>query len=56
MSQLMNESKSPIYHGTFTEENIDTFLDENINALESKTRRGSHSVTIRVDGDGYSIT
>lgn len=56
MSQLMNESKSPIYHGTFTEENIDTFLDENINAPESKTRRGSHSVTIRVDGDGYSIT
>lgn len=52
MSQLMNESKSPIYHGTFTEENIDTFLDENINALESE----SHSVTIRVDGDGYSIT
>lgn len=52
MSQLMNESKSPIYHGTFTEENIDTFLDENINALESE----SHSVTIRVKGDGYSIT
>ena len=51
MSQLMNESKSPIYHGTFTEENIDTLL-ENINALESE----SHSVTIRVDGDGYSIT
>ena len=51
MSQLMNESKSPIYHGTFTEENIDTFL-KNINALESE----SHSVTIRVDGDGYSIT
>lgn len=51
MSQLMNESKSPIYQGTFTEENIDTFL-ENINPLESE----SHSVTIRVKGDGYSIT
>lgn len=47
----MNESKSPIYQGTFTEENIDTFL-ENINPLESE----SHSVTIRVKGDGYSIT
>ena len=51
MSQLMNESKSPIYQGTFTEKNIDTIL-ENINPLESE----SHSVTISVNGDGYSIT